>query len=127
MAATGTLKIEASTLSGNTLNGINTAGSVTGSNLTMSSLPYYAINASGGTLNVTGAQVTGAARHAFNLNGTVSANMENVAIDGTGWEGIGLYNTASLTLKNSSILNWHTLPVKNAGTGTYTAINVTTS
>lgn len=127
VAAAGTLKIEASTLSGNTLNCINTAGSVTGSNLTMSSLPFYAINASGGTLSLNGATITGATRHAFNLNGTVSANMENVAIDGTGWEGIGLYDTASLTLKNSSILNWHTLPVKNAGTGTYTAINVTTS
>ncbi|MBQ9387374.1 MAG: right-handed parallel beta-helix repeat-containing protein [Lachnospiraceae bacterium] len=127
VASAGILIINNSTISGNTLNAINNAGSVSGGGLIMSSLPYYGIYSSAGTIDIDGIQITGATRHALNLSGSTSAEIENATINGTGWEGIGLYNTASLTLKDSSILNWHTLAVKEAGTGTYTAINVTTS
>ncbi|MBQ9387375.1 MAG: right-handed parallel beta-helix repeat-containing protein [Lachnospiraceae bacterium] len=126
VASAGILIIDTATISGNSLNAINSAGSVTGSSLTMSSLPYYGINASAGTVSIDGIQITGATRHAFNFNGTVSAEVENATINGTGWEGIGVYDNASLTLTDSSILNWHTLPVKISGNGSYTANNVTT-
>ncbi len=125
VAAGGVLNISDSSITGNTLNAINTAGTVTGSNIVMNTLPYYGINASAGTISITGLEIKGAARHAINLNGTVTAELTGADIDTTGWEGIGLYNTASLKLTDSCIVNWKTSAVKQAGTGTYTPVNVT--
>ena len=126
VAAAGTLRIETATINGNSLNAINNAGTITGSDITMSSLPYYGINSGAGTITINGLNITGATRHAMSINGTAYADITNAQINGTGWEGIGLYDTGSIVLTDSSILNWKTAPIKNAGSGYYTFTNVTT-
>ena len=124
---TGTLKLNGVTVTGAKLNGIFVeGGTVTGGTVTIQSPAYYGLAASGGSITLSDLKVFSAARWAVNLYGKTTATLQEVEVNGTGWEAVRIGESASLTLTNASLKNWKTTAVKNETSGTYTPTNVTT-
>ena len=123
----GTLKLNGVTVTGAKLNGIFVEnGTVTGGTVTIQSPAYYGLAASGGSITLNDLKVFSAARWAVNLCGKTTATLQDVEVNGTGWEAVRIGDSASLILTNATLKNWKTAAVKNETSGTYTPTNVTT-